>query len=147
MNKFRLLALAALLPAAVLAQSFNFKAIGNSPAVMYDAPTHKGIKRFIAPPGMPVEVVHVSGSWSKVRDVAGDMSWVETKDIGTKRTVVVTAANAKIRATAEDRAPIAFTADKGVLLEIAEPVASGWIKVKHRDGQTGFVRATDVWGA
>lgn len=146
MNKVRLLAVAALLPAAVLAQSFNFKAIGNAPTVMYDAPTQKGIKRFVAPPGMPVEVVHVSGSWSKVRDVAGDMSWVETKDIGTKRTVVVTAANAKIRTRADETAPLAFSADKGVLLDIAEPVVSGWIKVKHRDGQTGYVRAAEVWG-
>lgn len=146
MKKFRLLAVVALLPATVLAQSFNFKAIGNAPTVMYDAPTQKGIKRFIAPPGMPVEVVHVSGSWSKVRDVAGDMTWVETKDIGGKHMVVVTAGNAKVRLRNDESAPPVFSADKGVLLEIAEPVASGWIKVRHRDGQTGFVRATEVWG-
>ena len=69
MNRLRLLAVAAILPAVVMAQSFNFKAIGDAPAVMYDAPTQKGIKRFIAPPGMPVEVVHVSGEWTKVRDL------------------------------------------------------------------------------
>jgi SH3-like domain-containing protein len=146
MIRLRLLAVAAMLPALVAAQSFNFKAIGDAPAVMYDAPTQKGIKRFIAPPGMPVEVVHVSGEWTKVRDLTGDMTWVETRALGAKRTVIVNVANAKIRSRADDAAPLAFSADKGVLLEVAEPVASGWIKVKHRDGLAGFVRANEVWG-
>jgi hypothetical protein len=39
-----------------------------------------------------------------------------------------------------------MTADKDVLFELAEPVASGWIKVKHRDGQAGYVKAAEVWG-
>lgn len=146
MNRLRLLAVAAILPAVVMAQSFNFKAIGDAPAVMYDAPTQKGIKRFIAPPGMPVEVVHVSGEWTKVRDLTGDMTWVETRALGAKRTVIVNVANAKIRSRTDDAAPLAFSADKGVVLEVTEPVASGWIKVKHRDGQAGFVRANEVWG-
>lgn len=146
MKTFRLLALAAWLPALALAQSFSFRAIGDAPAIMYDGPTQRSAKRFIAPPGMPVEVVHVSGSWSKVRDVTGDMAWVETRDLGTKRTAIVTVQNARIRAHAEESAPITFTAGKGVLLEIAEPAAAGWVKVRHRDGQTGYIRAADVWG-
>ena len=147
MKLLRLSAVAVLLLTTAVAQAFDFKAIGDAPTVMYDAPTQKGIKRFIAPPGMPVEVVHVSGEWSKVRDATGEMNWVETKALGAKRTVVVTVPNAKIRARAEDLAPLVFSADKGVLIEIVAPVASGWIKVKHRDGQTGFVRISDVWGA
>jgi SH3-like domain-containing protein len=147
MKLLRLLAIAVCLPTAVCAQTFNFGAIGNAPAVMYDAPTYKGIKRYIAPRGMPVEVVHVSGGWSKVRDVSGDMMWVETKSLGTKRTVVVTVPNAKVRVRAEESAPMLFSADKGVLLEIVEPVVSGWVRVMHRDGQTGYVRALEVWGA
>jgi len=29
------------------------------------------------------------------------------------------------------------------------PIAAknGWVKVKHRDGITGFVQASSVWGA
>jgi SH3-like domain-containing protein len=146
MTYLRLAALLTLSLSALAAHAFDFKAIGATPTIMYDAPTQKGIKRFIAPAGMPVEVVHVSGSWSKVRDASGDMSWVESKALGTKHTVVVTVPNAKVRARAEDAAPLVFSADKGVLLEIAEPVASGWIKVRHRDGQSGFVRMSEVWG-
>ena len=146
MSLLRRFAIVALLPAAAWAQSFNFKAIGAAPAVMYDAPSLQGSKRFIAPAGMPVEIVHVSGNWSKVRDAAGDMTWVETKAIGNRHAVVVTAASARIRARADEAAPLVFTAAKGVLLEVAEPVVSGWIKVRHRDGQAGYVRSTEVWG-
>jgi hypothetical protein len=39
-----------------------------------------------------------------------------------------------------------FTAVKGVLLELAEPVASSWVKVRHRDGDIGYAKASDVWG-
>lgn len=147
MKWLRAFVLLASLPAAVWAQSFNYKAIGNAPAILYDAPTQNGIKRFIAPRGMPVEVVHVSGVWSKVRDVSGEMSWVESSMLGGKRTVVVTAEKAKIRLNGDFNAPIVFTADKGVILEIDRPVASGWFKIRHRDGQTGYVHASEVWGA
>ena len=39
-----------------------------------------------------------------------------------------------------------FEAYKQVLLEMVEPPADGWVKVRHRDGQQGFIRTTHVWG-
>jgi hypothetical protein len=33
-----------------------------------------------------------------------------------------------------------------VLLQIVEPPAEGWLKVRHRDGQEGFIRVAHVWG-
>jgi hypothetical protein len=27
-----------------------------------------------------------------------------------------------------------------------EPAAGGWIKVRHRDGLTGYVKNSEVWG-
>ena len=36
--------------------------------------------------------------------------------------------------------------DKWVVVEFVEPAAPGWAKVRHRDGPTGYVRATQVWG-
>ncbi|HEX2530021.1 MAG TPA: SH3 domain-containing protein [Burkholderiaceae bacterium] len=132
--------------AANAAQALEFKAVGANPAIMYDAPSKRGRKVFIAPRGMPVEVVLTYGDWSKVRDVAGDLLWVESKALNGKRAVVVKTMNAKIRVAAEDNAPVAFSADRSVLLELAGPAASGWIKVRHRDGQIGFVKAMDVWG-
>ena len=131
---------------AASAYAVDFKLIGAAPAVLYDAPSEKGRKVFVAPRGMPVEIVLTYGEWTKVRDAGGDLSWVESRQLSNKRIVVVTAANARLRASADDAAPVVATVERGVLLELADPVASGWIKVRHRDGVTGFVKATEVWG-
>lgn len=128
------------------AQAIEFRSIGASPVIMYDAPSSKGGKLYIAPRGMPVEVVFTSGAWSKVRDMSGDLSWVESKDLVTRRNLVVRTANAKVRVSADESAPMVFSADKNVLLEMAEPAVAGWVKVKHRDGQLGFVKINEVWG-
>jgi hypothetical protein len=39
-----------------------------------------------------------------------------------------------------------MTADKNVLLELVDPEAGPWVRVRHRDGIAGYVRASDVWG-
>ncbi len=141
-----------LLIAAITAQvgvaraASEFKAIGPGPAIMFDAPSTKGRKLFAAPAGMPVEVVITSGDWSRVRDAAGELAWVENKSLTNKRMLVVEAAQAVVRSAADDTSPIVFTAVKGVLLELAEPVASSWVKVRHRDGDIGYAKASDVWG-
>jgi SH3-like domain-containing protein len=131
---------------AAAAPALEFRSVGAAPVVMYDAPSAKGRKIFVAPRGMPVEVVLSYGEWVKVRDYAGDLSWVEAKMLTPRRNVIVAAASARVRAAAEDAAAPLFTADKGVLLEMVEPLAGGWVKVRHREGQVGFVRAAEIWG-
>jgi len=134
----------ALLPVA--ASAVDFKSVAAAPAVMFDAPGQKARKLFIAPAGMPVEIVLANGDWTRVRDASGELSWIESRQLSTRRMLVVEAPTVTARASASDTAAVSFTAAKGVLLELAEPIASGWIKVKHRDGDTGFVKAADVWG-
>lgn len=126
--------------------ALDFKSIGAHAAVLYDAPSAKGRKVFVAPRGMPVEVVLTYGEWTKVRDAAGDLSWVESNMLSPKRNLVVSANSAKVRSAAEDGAAIVFTADKGVLLEKTDGATPGWVKVRHRDGQSGFVKTAEVWG-
>ena len=129
-----------------VAHALDFKAVGAAPVVFYDAPSEKGRRVAVAPRGMPVEVVLTYGEWTKVRDASGDLSWVQSNGLVGKRNLQVKVTNAKIRANPNDTAAEVFSADKGVLLELIEPGASGWIKVRHRDGQTGYVKATEVWG-
>ncbi|MFN5445942.1 MAG: SH3 domain-containing protein [bacterium] len=124
----------------------DFKSVGPGPAIMYDAPTQKSRKLHIAPVGMPVEIVFANGDWVRVRDAVGELSWMENRSLTPLRTVIVEVTQANIRASAADSAAVVFNAAKGVVLELAEPPASGWIKVKHRDGDTGYLRAIEVWG-
>jgi SH3-like domain-containing protein len=136
-----------LLAAANIASAIEFKSVGSDPVVAYDAPGAKGRKVFVVPRGMPVETILTYGDWTKVRDGSGDLYWLESKNLTPKRMLIVKAPNAKIYASADDGSAMVFSADKGVLLELAEPAASGWVKVKHRDGQIGYAKVTEVWGS
>jgi SH3-like domain-containing protein len=147
MKSARLFVLSAALFGVVgVAHALEFRSVGAAPAVLYDAPSPKGRKVFVAPRGMPVEVVLTYGEWTKVRDMSGDLAWIQSRSLVPRRNVIVNVASARVRASAEDGAPVTFTAEKGVLLELVDPVTGGWAKVRHRDGQTGFVRTTEIWG-
>jgi SH3-like domain-containing protein len=96
--------------------------------------------------GYPFEVVVIVEGWSKVRDASGELTWVESKLLADRRTVLVKDPLAQVRETADDNAPVVFQAQQDVLLELLE-VAGGWLRVRHRDGQAGYVRLAQVWGA
>lgn len=132
--------------AAAGSQAFDFKTVGAAPAILYDAPSTKGGKLFVVPRGTPLEVVLAYGDWVKVRDVSGDLSWTESKNLNGKRNVIVRTPNLKVRATPDEAGTPVFIADKGVLLEFGDAANGGWIKVRHRDGLSGYVKNSDVWG-
>ncbi len=138
-------ALLVLAVAAPLAAHAEFRSIGE-PAVMYDAPSVRASKLYVAGRNLPVEVISTDGAWVKVRDPFGGLSWVERKALAERRTVLVTAAVADVRLRAEDAAPLAFQAQAGVVLEVIEVGPSGWARVRHADGASGYVRITQVWG-
>jgi len=135
-----------LLSVSAVATALDFKSVGATPAVLYDAPSLKGNKLYIVPRGTPLEVVLTYGEWVKVRDISGDMAWTQAKGLTPKRSVLVKVANAKVRTDADDTSTVVFSADKGVILELLEPAANDWTKVRHRDGATGFIRNSDIWG-
>jgi SH3-like domain-containing protein len=142
----RLLLLLVLLVAAPFAAAAEFRSIADNAVPMYDAPSIKAKPLFVASRYYPVEVIVQLDNWTKVRDVAGDLAWVEKKELSDTRTVVVTAEIADVRDKPEDGAPLVFQARQGVALEIVELGAGLWVKVRHRDGQSGFVRSDQVWG-
>ena len=131
-------------PAVVAAE---FRSIAENRTLMYDSPSAKGKKLFLADRLYPVEVVVTLDQWIKVRDVAGDIAWVERKALSDKRTVIVRVKEAALRKGADSRAAIAYRAAQNVVLEVIETAAPGWLKVRHRDGDIGFISNGDVWGS
>lgn len=124
----------------------EFRSVAENTAVLYDAPSLKARKLYILGRDYPLEVVVQLENWTKVRDAGGELAWVEKKNLGDKRTVLVTASLAEIRQAPDDSSPPVFQAEQSVLLELLEFPVPGWLKVRHRDGQTGFVRSNQVWG-
>jgi SH3-like domain-containing protein len=130
---------------AVTANAIEFRTV-EAATVLYDAPSQRGSKLFVIRRETPVEVVVSLEGWSKVRDAEGGLAWIERKYLSEKRSVIVTADRAEVRQKAEDGSALVFEAEKNVALDYLETAPGGWIKVRHRDGQSGFVRANQIWG-
>ncbi len=124
----------------------EFRSIAESGTPMYDAPSVKAKKLFVASRLYPVEIVINIENWVKIRDQAGDLAWVEKKLLSERRTVIATAAIADIRQAPNEQAPVIFRAQQGVAMDVAEAPAGGWVKLRHNDGQTGFAKISQVWG-
>jgi SH3-like domain-containing protein len=138
------LGVALALPTA-FAHAIEYRSV-NAPAILFDAPSEKGKRLFIVAPGTPVEVVVTLDKWVKVRDAGGALAWIESRALADQRTVMVTAARATVRQRAAEDAPATFEAVKDVVLELAAPPADGWVQVRHKDGATGYLRVSEVWG-
>jgi SH3-like domain-containing protein len=128
-----------------VAAALDYRSVSES-AVLYDAPSQKAKPLFAIAAGTPVEMVVTLAAWVKVRDAKGDLAWIEQRQLAEQRTVQVRAERAQVRANAEDSSALLYEAEPDVLLELVEPAPAGWAKVRHRDGQQGFVRASQVWG-
>lgn len=135
----------ALVAFACAAHALEYRAIGREPAVLYDAPSAKAQKLFILGPGYPVEVLVTVEGWLKVRDAAGELAWVEAKNLSAQRTVMVRVPRAEVRQAPDENAPVAFYAEQDVLLEFVE-MQGNFARVRHPDGAVGYVRVTQVWG-
>ncbi len=135
-----------LISAASAALAIDYRSVEVPAAILYDSPSQKGKKLYLIKSQTPVEAVVRLEGWVKVRDAEGTLAWVEARNLGERRTLVVTAPRAEIREADKADAPVVTALDKWVVVEFLEPAAPGWAKVRHRDGATGFVRSTQVWG-
>ena len=135
------------------AGAVEFRSTGEPATILYDAPSAKAKPLFVLGRDTPVELVVPLEGWTKVRDPGGTIGWVEKKHLADKRTLAVRTPVADVRASPDDSAPVVFRAEQNVLLELAEPATSsgttaapGWVKVRHRDGQIGYVRIAQIFG-
>lgn len=142
------------LPAAILALgmaaatpalALDFRSV-IEPALLYDAPSQQAKPLFAIARGTPVESIVTLDAWVKVRDARGDLAWIEKRLLSERRTVIVKGERAQVHAQAEEGAALVFEAGKDVLLDVIEATPAGWAKVKHRDGQQGYIKASQVWG-
>lgn len=130
---------------AAHAAGIDYRSVGEAPAVLYDAPSAKSVRQFLISPGSPVEVLTEVQGWVKVRDSGGRLGWAANTAIDARRTVVITQDAAVARSAAADSAEAVFRARRGLILELLEG-AGAWARVRHRDGLTGYVRVSALWG-
>lgn len=131
--------------AAAPAFALDYRSL-SEPAIMYDAPATQARRLFVIARHTPVELVVSLNDWAKVRDRKGDLAWVEAKSLSAKRMVLVRVERASVFDQPSDKSARVFEAEADVVLELIETGPPGWARVRHRDGQSGYVRVSQVWG-
>ena len=142
----RLVALCALLLNVGAAFAVDFVSVAESTAILYDAPSLKAKKLFVVNRYMPFEQVVTLDNWVKVRDRSGGLYWLEKRALSNKRYVFALEPLVDVRSDADFGAARVFQVRQQVVLEYLENTGTGWVKVRHSDGDAGYVRGTEVWG-
>ena len=144
---FAAFAFAVALPATTgCAYATDYVSVADNSAVLYDAPSLKAKKLFIVSRYLPLEQVVSLDNWVKVRDSSGGLAWIEKRALSSKRFLVAMAPVTILRQAPEANAAAVLQVRQHVALEWLENTAAGWLKVRHQDGVTGYVKTTDVWG-
>lgn len=128
------------------AHAVDYVSVSESSAILYDAPSVKAKKLFVVNRYMPFEQIVTLDKWVKVRDRSGAMYWAEKSALSSKRYVFVLVPMLDMRAEPDGGAKSVVQVRQQVALEYLESTGAGWIKVRHLDGETGYVRSTEVWG-
>jgi SH3 domain protein len=125
----------------------DYVSVSESSAILYDAPSIKAKKLFVVNRYMPFEQIVTLDGWVKVRDRSGGLYWVEQRVLSNKRYVFALLPLVDVRAEPDLGAARMFQVRQQVALERLESTGTGWIKVRHQDGNVGYVRSTEVWGS
>lgn len=139
--------LGVLFAAGNVAQALEYVSVSDSSAILYDANSTRAKKLYVVSRYMPLEKVVNLENWIKVRDRSGGMAWIERRAVSDAHYVVVTVPVATVRQAPEPGAPVAFRLSQNVAIESLGINGGGWIKVRHLDGSTGFMKSIEVWGA
>ena len=146
LNLLRMAVLLVLLCGMGAVRAADYVSVGESSAILYDAPSLKAKKLFVVNRYMPFEQVVVLDNWVKVRDRSGALYWVEKRVLSNTRYVFALSPVLDVRAEPDLGAPRLFQVRQQVALERLESTGTGWVKVRHQDGDVGYVRSTEIWG-
>lgn len=135
-----------LLCGANLAQAMAHVSVGESSAILYDAPSLKAKKLFVVNRYMPFEQVVTLDNWVKVRDYSGGLYWLEKHVLTNKNYVVALNPIVDIHTLPDISSPRLCQVRSQVAMELLQTTGDGWVKVRHKDGETGYVRSNEVWG-
>ncbi|SCK07348.1 SH3 domain-containing protein [Vogesella sp. LIG4] len=146
MKRHLFVAAAVLASLAGTAFALEFRSVKETGVALYDGPTLSARKLFVVSRYYPVEVLTTQKDWSRVRDATGGIAWIPGAALSNRRTLLVVADRLPVREAADDKSKVLFWAEKDLVLDMADEPQSSWVKVKHRDGTTGYARIGGLWG-
>jgi len=100
--------------------------------------------------GYPLKILTQKGKWLKVKDFENDTGWIFKKYITRTPHMIVKVNKGKkrkinIRSGPGTKYKIVGQAYYGVVFKTVEQ-KSGWAKVKHESGLTGWIKRSLLWG-
>lgn len=93
----------------------------------------------------PLYVLDRSNGWLHVMDFDGDEFWVSEKIVSFDRYVITQLSESNVRKGAGVQNDLVFRAERGVILKVLD-YKEGWMKVRHADGDKGWISAKIVFG-
>jgi SH3-like domain-containing protein len=93
----------------------------------------------------PLDVLKKSGNWYKVRDFEDDEGWIHGSLLEKISAVTVKAPLVNIREGPGTTTRVLFQAEKGVSFKNLGRKGD-WFKVRHPDGDVGWIHKSLVWG-
>ena len=125
----------------------EFRSVTSDKTILYEAPSATTKRVYLVGEGYPLEIIVNLGDWLKVRDPYGTLSWAESKNLQSKRTVIVKADKANIYKEPESKSTLVATIEKDVVIELSDPlITNGWIKVRYQQDLDGYIQTSQVWG-
>jgi len=125
----------------------EFRSVASAKTILYEAPSATTKRVYLVGEGYPLEIIVNLGDWLKVRDPYGTLSWAESKNLQSKRTVIVKVDKANIYKDPESKSALVATIEKDVVVELSDPlIANGWIKVRYQQDLDGYIQTSQVWG-
>ena len=95
--------------------------------------------------GLPMIVVAETEMWRKVRDIAGEESWMHKSLLSGKK-MVLTRTDITLRSKPKSDAKARAIAAKGALLQV-ENCEDNWCKLKDQNDEiSGYARKSLLWG-
>jgi len=100
--------------------------------------------------GFPLKVVGSKGSWYKVLDFENDVGWIYKNLVSRKPHLIVkvnknSRHQINIRSGPGTAYQVVGKAQYGVVFETLQR-KSGWVKVRHETGFTGWIERSLLWG-
>jgi len=93
----------------------------------------------------PLYVLDRSNGWLHVMDFDGDEFWISEKIVSFDRYVITQLSECNVRKGAGVDYELLFRAERGVILKVLD-YKEGWMKVRHTDGEVGWISAKIVFG-
>lgn len=100
--------------------------------------------------GFPLRIRSYKDNWIKVSDFEGDIGWIY-KDLVSKKPHLIVKINKNSKARINIRSgpgtkyKVVGKAEYGVVFQTLKR-GDGWVKVRHEDGLTGWVKRSLLWG-